>query len=163
MTGTFDFGSKPGGVLLPGAVLENLPNLAPAVYNGYTLPIYRLRTPYILRPDQYPGPPQQSAAPTPLLNSAWGNPNTCLICPTPTALPYVPTFQPGYPTMVNQQFPLGAAWCNQHTPRCSHINCRPPSNVGFLSRRFKENEHWIRGRALAVVSSTQTKRGSKSP
>ena len=35
---------------------------------------------------------------------------------------------------------------------CSHANCSPPSNVGFLSRHFPENEKWVRARREAVAS-----------
>ena len=47
-------------------------------------------------------------------------------------------------------------------PSCDHTNCHPPSNVGFLSRRFEENENWIRGRGRALASVPLKKRGSKS-
>jgi len=45
---------------------------------------------------------------------------------------------------------------------CDHSNCKPPPDVGFLSRRFRENEDWIRARASAVASITHKRGGSKS-
>lgn len=45
---------------------------------------------------------------------------------------------------------------------CDHATCIPPPDVGFLSRRFVENEDWIRARAAAVASLAHRKRGCKS-
>lgn len=35
---------------------------------------------------------------------------------------------------------------------CQHTTCSPPPNVGLLSRRFDENEKWVRARREAVAS-----------
>lgn len=45
---------------------------------------------------------------------------------------------------------------------CDHRRCYPPPDVGFRSRRFEENQDWIRARACAVAFLAHRRRGSKS-
>lgn len=84
------------------------------------------------------------------------------VCPTPTSLPSVPSLITGtnggyYPPPFhpahghNQLLPLS----------CDHTGCYPPSDVPLLSRRFPENQLWIRARALAVASIPYRRRGSE--
>lgn len=47
-------------------------------------------------------------------------------------------------------------------PSCDHTKCHPPLNVGCLSRRFEENQSWLRARAAAIAAQVHTKRGCKS-
>ena len=56
------------------------------------------------------------------------------------------------------------AHCKHRAPPlsiCDHVNCYPPNEVGFLTRRFEENGDWLRGRALAVSSLAFKRKGSK--
>ena len=96
------------------------------------------------------------------------------VCPNPTSLPSRP--QPcDYDAMRSIEScicPLAMASHNSQSivdsemnnrplrPRCDH-RCYPPPNVGFLSRRFEENEDWIRGRSLAVSLIVHRKPRSK--
>jgi len=94
------------------------------------------------------------------------------VCPCPTRLPPGPnaTSEP------RDRGPLEVASTesngyrlpavpSQHeqppVPSCDHINCNPPPDVGFLSRRFTENGNWIRARSLAVAGLAYKRRGCK--
>ena len=114
-----------------------------------------------------------------------------VVCPSPTHLPSRPNpvSQPGnhvemvsagsrhHPpaTIPRHTHPIGhsgmngprlllpAAECAEPPPpSCDHTTCYPPPDVGYLSRRFVENENWVRGRACAVASLVYRKRGCKS-
>ena len=88
------------------------------------------------------------------------------VCPRPTYLPSGSntTLQSiGNPWMDPLYLRVAAA-CNQPpSPNCDHTRCYPPLDVGFLRRRFPENENWVRARAAAVASLSCRRRGCKSP
>jgi len=81
------------------------------------------------------------------------------ICPNPTSLPSGPFGNSGMNSLSlsravieRGQLPL---------PSCDHTTCYPPPNIGSLSRRFTENEIWIRARQAAVASLTYGRCGSE--
>ena len=75
------------------------------------------------------------------------------VCPSPTSLPFI----------ANDSCWIHADYEYKWLPppSCDHGNCKPP-DVGFLSRRFMENEDWIRARASAAASITHKRGGGKS-
>ena len=95
------------------------------------------------------------------------------VCPCPTRLPSGPnaTSEPharGPFEVVSTEscgYPFPTVF-SQHkqppVPSCDHTICSPPPDVGLLSRRFTENEVWIRARAFAVASLAYRRRGCKS-
>jgi hypothetical protein len=91
------------------------------------------------------------------------------VCPVPTYPPSRPnlTSQPGNPVgVVSIESRVWSPATISHNtqpppPSCDHTNCNPPPNVGFLSRRFVENENWVRARACAVASLAHRRRGCK--
>ena len=64
---------------------------------------------------------------------------------------------------MDSPFPFRAAVKQKRPqlPSCDHTTCNPPPDVGFLSRRFPENENWIRARASAVAFLAHRRSGSK--
>ena len=64
--------------------------------------------------------------------------------------------------IVNAVEKNAAEECEPPPPSCDHTKCNPPLNVGFLSRRFEENETWNRARAAAVAAQVHRRRGCKS-
>lgn len=88
---------------------------------------------------------------------------SCAVCPTPTSLP----------SLSSLAIRKDGVHCPDPLPEadepnqlllltCDHTNCYPPSDVGHLSRRFPENENWVRARASAVASLPRMRGGSKS-
>jgi len=96
------------------------------------------------------------------------------VCPNPTSLPSRPQSFDYYAMggIESCICPLALASHNPQStvdsemnnrplrPRCDY-RCYPPPNVGLLSRRFEENEDWIRGRSLAVSLIVYRKPRSK--
>lgn len=48
------------------------------------------------------------------------------------------------------------------TLTCPHTDCDPPSDVGYLSRRFRENMNWVLGRESAINSLADKRTGCES-
>ena len=104
-----------------------------------------------------------------------------IVCPNPTYLPFRPDLasqpvnciemacdriSPPHLQVSHENKVMGNAGVHNQTflspPSCDHTSCYPPADVGYLSRRFPENECWVRGRAAAVASLACRRRGCES-
>ena len=84
-------------------------------------------------------------------------------CPTILGLePKATTTNP--PRFARNTQPIGNPRTSYHPPprSCDHNNCKPPSDIAFLSRRFTENQNWVRARAAAVASLACKRTGCRS-
>lgn len=181
MTGAFDFRPKAGVEPLRDVGLDDQSAFVPSVHSEYSPDHYPGIPPMYQLPAPAPHPlPQCSDAIAPFIGSpsddsygyrAQQTPvyrqfmqtpqfthasQSFVVCPTPTSLPSVPDLIIG--TNGVHQPPFHD---RSQLPSCDHTNCYPPFDVEFLSRRFPENEHWIRARATAVASVPHRRRGSE--
>ena len=105
-----------------------------------------------------------------------------IVCPNPTYLPFRPDLasqpvnciemvcdriSPPHLPVSHETKVIGNVGVHNQSflapPSCDHTSCYPPTDVGYLSRRFPENDYWVRGRAAAVASLACRRRGSESP